>query len=108
MMQVADSSRASLDALGLKERKSISDQIVSVVAQAMRSGRKDLSMREVKAELRRVYGSDPDMSTISGRVNELVAAERLVRDKQNRRPCMVTGHLIEPVSVPAEQGRLCY
>jgi hypothetical protein len=107
-MDVADSSRASLAQISMPGRKSLLDLIESVVAQACRSGAKDLSMKEVQAALRRVHGRDVEVASISARVNELVSAGRLVRDKLHMRPCTVTGRNIEPLSAPMVQDRMFY
>jgi len=108
MMSIADTSRESLGQISLPARKSLSDQIESVIASACRSGAKDMSMKEAQAALARVYGRTVELSSISARVNELVAAKRLVRDKLNTRPCTVTGQAIHPLSVVAEQERMFY
>lgn len=107
-MMVTSTSRESLGQISLPVRKSLSDQIESVVASACRAGARDMSMKEAQAALLRVYGRTVELSSISGRVNELVAAKRLVRDKLNTRPCTVTGQAIHPLSVPAEQARMFY
>lgn len=106
-MTVANTSRESLAHVPLRERQNLSDQIHDVVAAALRNGAKDVSMREVQDVLWRVHGKRVDMSSISGRVNDLVAAKRLVRDTEHARPCQISGREIHPLSVPAQQGRLC-
>lgn len=111
---VADTSRQSLAAVGLGGRKTLADKIFGVVQAAQRNGAKDMSMREIQQALASSSFDDAgrplwvDVSSISGRGNELVAAERLVRDRLNTRPCRISGRLIEPLSVPARQERLCY
>ena len=87
-------------------RKSKSDLIESVVVVAMRTGAADLSMREIQAGLQSRFDMRLDLSTISARVNELVTAGRLLRDKTYTRPCLVTGVGVHPVSAPLEQVRM--
>ena len=97
MTNIAPASRQALAAISLPDRKTKADLIEDVVADAMRAGRPNVSMREVQARLLAAYGLRVDMSTISGRVNELVAAGRLVRSKTTR-PCTVTGQGIHALS----------
>jgi hypothetical protein len=108
MSTVAPTSAQALRKISHGERRTLTDLIESVVAQAQRSGSKDLSMREVQAELLRAYGRQEELSTISGRVNALVESKRLLRDKINTRRCTITGQTIQPLSVPPVQERLCY
>lgn len=104
---VAGSSRDALAAVSMTARKTMGDRIHDVVVQACRAGEKDLSMREIQLRLNQSTGVYMDMSSISARVNALVCSHRLVRDKENPRPCSVTGKQIEPLSVPPVQARLC-
>lgn len=108
MSGVADTSREAASKISGLARKSLSDLIEAVVVGAMRAGAADLSMKEIQAELRRVYERDVEVASISGRVNELVAAKRLVRLENSRRPCRVTGHTIAPLSAPLVQERMFY
>lgn len=105
--RIAASSRDALAALSITARKTMGDRIHDVVAQACRAGEKDVSMREIQLRLNQSTGVYMDMSSISARVNALVCANRLVRDKEHTRPCSVTGKQIEPLSVPPVQARLC-
>lgn len=107
---IADTSRASVAQISNPLRKSMGDMIESVVAKytAPGNGHRDMTMREIKAGLATVFERDVDLSTISARVNELVAAKRLVRDAEHTRACTVTGVHVAPLSLPPEQGRLYY
>lgn len=96
----------AISRLSTPKRKSKSDLIESVVVVAMRSGAADLSMREIQAGLESRFDMRLDLSTISARVNELVTAGRLLRDKTYVRPCRITGVGVHPVSAPMEQVRL--
>ena len=104
---IAGSSRDSLASLPIVARKNLGDLICEVVGSACRSGERDLSMREIQRLLDQSAGRHIDMSTISARVNELVCAKRLTRDKYHPRRCTVTGKQIEPLSMPLSQARLC-
>ena len=108
MSGVADTSRQAVAQISNPARKTLGDLIESVVVAAMRAGAADLSMKEIQADLRRVYGRDVETASISGRVNELVAAKRLVRLDTSRRPCRITGHTIAPLSAPLVQERMWY
>jgi hypothetical protein len=92
--------------ISARRKKSKADLIESVVVVAMRSGAADLSMREIQAGLETRYDLRLDLSTISARVNELVSAGRLLRDKTITRPCRVTRVGIHPVCAPLEQVRM--
>lgn len=104
---VAGTSRDALAEVSLTARKTMGDRIHDVVAQACREGAKDMSMREIQLALNQRSGIYMDMSSISARVNALVCAQRLVRDKLNPRQCSITGKNIEPLSLPVQQARLC-
>lgn len=115
MPQVAATSAQALDALGLPGQQNLMDKIESVVLGAQRAGARDLSMKEIQRGLELRYVNEKtgeplfvEMSTISGRVNCLEAAGRLMRNRAEPRPCSITGQNIAPVSVPARQERLCY
>lgn len=90
MTNIAPASRQALAQISLPTRKTKADLIDDVVADAMRAGCQDVSMREVQARLMAAHGLRLDLSTISARVNELVAAGRLLRNATTR-PCTVTG-----------------
>lgn len=100
-----DTSIQSFQALGLRTQKSHMDLIESVVRNACRAGQVDISMREIQQVLRRDVGLELDVSSISGRVNNLVLGKRLLRS-ENARKCTVSGRDIKPLSVPMVQGRL--
>jgi hypothetical protein len=105
MTNIAPASREALASISLPHRKTKGDLIDDVVADAMRSGCRDVSMREVQARLMAAHGLRLDLSTISGRVNELVAAGRLLRSKTTR-PCTVTGQGIHALSKQMAQTSL--
>lgn len=105
MTNIAPASRQALASISLPARKTKADLIDDVVADAMRDGCPNVSMREVQARLLASHGLRLDLSTISGRVNELVAAGRLLRSKTTR-PCTVTGQGIHALSKQMAQTTL--
>lgn len=105
MTNIAPASRQALASISLPARKTKADLIDDVVADAMRAGCPNVSMREVQARLLAAHGLRLDLSTISGRVNELVAAGRLLRSKTTR-PCTVTGQGIHALSKQMAQTTL--
>ena len=105
MTNIAPASRQALASISLPARKTKADLIDDVVADAMRAGCPNVSMREVQTRLLASHGLRLDLSTISGRVNELVAAGRLLRSKTTR-PCTVTGQGIHALSKLMQQTSL--
>lgn len=91
--------------MNLLKQKSVGDLIESTVVVAMRSGNADLSMRELQNLIDQRYQRWYDLSTISGRVNELISAKRLHR-RQDKRRCLVTGAGVRPLYVTPEQMRI--
>jgi hypothetical protein len=102
MTNIAPASRQALAQISLPTRKTKADLIDDVVADAMRAGFQDVSMREVQARLMAAHGLRLDLSTISARCNELVSAGRLLRSKTTR-PCSITGQGIHGLSKPMVQ-----
>lgn len=108
MAGVTETSRQAVAQISNPARKSLADLIELVVVAAARAGVRDMSMKEIQSDLRRLYGREVEVASISGRVNELVSARRLVRDDINRRRCTVTGHTVAPLSAPPVQERMFY
>lgn len=106
MYAVTDTSRDAIASISLGKRKTLADEIEQAIAQRCKAGAKDVSMREVQQVLERNLGRRVEMSTISGRVNELVAAKRVVRDLLHKRTCSVTGAEIHALSVMPGQRRM--
>jgi hypothetical protein len=66
----------------------------------------DLSLREIAAAYEKRFGLQIDISTVSARVNALIAALRVER-LESSRPCTVSGKTVHPVRVPPKgQGAL--
>lgn len=98
-----ETSAASFKSVSAASLKSLNDQLLDLVLGAQRNGCKDLSMRELQQAYELRHAKRIDMSSISGAVNRLVSAKKLVRDAAPR-ACHVTGRAILPVSVPATQA----
>lgn len=101
----AYTSAASLQDIGLGNIKTLQDQVLDICWIAQRGGAKDLSLREIQVRYESKYGRRLDVSSISGRVHNLVLASRLER-LENARACSVTGRQILPVRIPMTQARL--
>ena len=83
-------------------------QLNNICAVIMRCAQRyggDMSLREIAREYEQTHKRTIDVSSVSARVNELIACHRLQRD-QGTRPCCVSGKSIHPVSIPPRQGRL--
>lgn len=105
-MMAATALVAGAATISKPHRRTQADFIEGVVRQALTGGSKDLSMQELKSLLARQYDTAMDMSVISRVVNELVTAKRLARDVEHKRPCTVSGALIQPISMPMVQARM--
>lgn len=108
MSNIAQTSRESLSQVSLTQRKNLSDTICDVVVAACRNGAADMSMKEIQHVMRNVHGMSVEMSSISGRVNDLVKAGRLLRDQLHMRTCSISQRDIHPLSAPAQQTRAFY
>lgn len=88
-------------------------KVLDICLAAQRNGAQDLSGREVQVRYEAYYSQTSgkvvrkDMSSISGRINDLVTAGRLER-LPLKRQCSISGESIMPVRVPAMQSRLVY
>lgn len=107
-MPIASTSRESLSKISLPERQTTTAKIEAVVITAMRNGAPDLSMREIQAAFEAQHGRRIDLCFISARINELVAAKRLDRNKMITRPCSLSNSPIHPITAPAQQQRMFY
>lgn len=102
-----EASYLALEQMGLIGLKTVADDVYLVIAAACRTGAIDLTRREVQALFEQRFERRIDASSISARVNELVAAERVLERKDNR-ACTVTGNMVGAVYVVAKQTRLVY
>lgn len=104
-MQATDTSRQALTGMSLRKRKSLADEVALAIEQLQRESG-DASMREVQNHLERHLGRRVDVSSISARVNELEAANRVVRDREMTRLCRVTQQSIHPLRLAPAQRRM--
>ncbi len=86
-------------------RKTTCDMILDVVTRTQRCGGRDMSMKEIQRDINTQYGRWLDVSTISARVNELMAGNKLQRTTEPRR-CTVSGATIGGLSVPLTQASI--
>jgi hypothetical protein len=100
---VADTSISAYRAMPVKQLATQADRIEQIVADEYAAWGTDMSLREIQAAYRRLYcrtrGAYIDVSTVGARVNELIAANRLIR-LETTRPCSNSQRPIHPVRVP--------
>lgn len=101
-----DTSAQALDAMGLRKMAGQRRVVFDIVLGAQRSGAHDVSLREIQQRFEALYGKRIDVSTVSARVHNLVAAGWLHR-RADIRACSVTGQGVHAVFVPPSQARLC-
>lgn len=107
-MQAAHTSAQSYRDISMPKRKGQLDDIFDLVVAAVRNGAHDMSLQEIAYMFEMVHGKRIDVGTVSGRVNQLVAASRLVRAPGSERRCSRSGKVVHPVTVPAHQDRFAY
>lgn len=105
-MHATDTSREAITGMSLQRRKLLLDEVASAIAQLLHAGHADVSMREIQRHMEVHMGRRIDVSSISGRVNELEAAQRVYRDRMRTRPCTVTGKGVHPLTMAPEQRRM--
>lgn len=99
----AASSARALDGVGLQGQQTQRMKVLHVVRQAAAQGVRNMSGREIQVAYQREFGDWLDMSTLSARINNLVAGNQLERLTESRH-CGVTGKDILPVQVVPKQG----
>lgn len=104
MTAVAETSREALSKISGTRAALITDAIFRAVEEAERAGTDGASMREIKEALAK-RNMDVDMSTISGRVAELIKVKRLKR-KTEKRMCSVSHQCIGPLVVTPLSERI--
>lgn len=97
---VADTSIDAYHALPVQTLKTQSDRICMLIECHWNLWKEALSLNEIKRLHKSMFG-DIDLSTISARVNGLVAAKRLERLEETRK-CSISGVHIHPLR-PAEK-----
>ena len=103
---VQDTSIDAYRSMPVRKRATQADQIHSIVETFCSSWGKDLSLNEIKRLWRRLYKKDIELSTVSARVNELVAAGRLERLDTIRKCTVIKDSSIHPVRIPEGQRGL--
>lgn len=106
IQRATDTSAQALDAMGLRRMAGQRREVFDIVVGAQRNGARDLSLREIQQRYEARHGKRIDVSIISARVHNLVAAGWLRRRDDVRR-CDITGMAVHPVYVPEKQARLC-
>ena len=107
-MQAAQTSAQAFRDISMPVRKGQLDAIFDLVVAAVRNGAQDMSLQEIAYMFEMVNGKRIDVGTVSGRVNQLVTAGRLVRQPNTERRCSRSGKVVHPVTVPARQDRFVY
>lgn len=102
-----DAQVAALQGMGLIGLKTRADDIYLIIATACKAGADDLTGREIQALYERRYGRRIESGTISARVSELLAAQRILRRPQTR-ICTVTRKVAAPVYVVMKQTRMVW
>lgn len=100
-----DTSRAALNEFGLKKTQKQQRELLEVIELAQRRGAVDLSLTELRDAFEAHFGRRIDVSRVSARVSELVAAKVLTR-REASRPCAVTGKPVHPFFLPPKQVRM--
>lgn len=99
--------RTSIDAyrgMPVNKKATQADNIMTIVNRFHRARpNDDLSISEIQLLYIRDYGGNIQNGTVSARLNELIAAGRLVRMDTIRRCRVHKGHGIYPVRLPAEK-----
>ena len=106
-MGTRNTSAQALADVGLKGQKFQADAVLDICIAAQRNGAQDLSLREIARRWELLHGRQIDVGTVSARVSNLIAANRLVRLPGAMRACTISGKTVHPVSVPMKQERLC-
>jgi hypothetical protein len=100
---VADTSIAAYRSMPVKQLATQADRICNLVKNYCGMGGDNLSLKEIKDMYNKAFcltRPDIELSTISARVNALVAAKRLERLETTRK-CSISGVSIHPVRVPS-------
>lgn len=98
-------SADAYSALGLKAVQGQARAIFDVVLGAQKAGARDMSLREIREAYERRCNKRIDVSSVSARVNNLIAMGWLER-RAEVRPCSISNAGVRPVFVPAKQARM--
>lgn len=100
-----DTSAQALRDMRAAEMGKCQREVFYIVLAAQRCGSRDMSRTEIRDACERAYGRRFDTSAVAARVSELIAAGRLAQ-REETRPCAITGQTIHPAYVPQRQARL--
>lgn len=103
--QVQESSIRSYQSLSNRSKQTVADKIYEIVGMWCSVDAGGISMAEIQEEFFNVHNYRVEKSTISPRVNELIAAGRLYRHP-HLRTCSVTGKAIHPITLSKGQLNL--
>jgi hypothetical protein len=92
--------------LSLTDAKAQADRVEALLASHQRSGGADMTVREVCQAYERVYGETMFPNHAEGRLGNLEAAKRVECDRENKRPCRVTGVTVKVYRVAEKQVEL--
>lgn len=102
----AQSSAETIAAIGARKLSEGQEGVMQAIRAIRADGYPDATANEIAVRWEAQHdGRRSNHGAITGRINELVAAKRLVR-VADRRKCRVTGWLAAPLAIPAEQGSL--
>ena len=99
--QMRDTSIEAYHNISNTYKATVCDSIYSIVAESNSA----LSLREIQSRYNDTHKTFIDVSTVSGRVNELITAGRLERTEPVRK-CTFSGKSVHPVSIVPVQLRL--
>lgn len=100
-----DTSGEALRRLQGRAQAEQAQRVLEAVRVCLLRGRPDASLSEIQAAYEARFERRIDKSGVSARVNELVAAGRLVR-LEERRLCSISHASVRPVTMPMRQERL--
>ena len=109
---VSGASLAALVDLPLPRRKTHADMIEAAIADAMRKGAQNLTRKEARERVARMFMDETgrplwlEMNVFCARVGDLIAAGRVLADKDIMRVCAVSGRMVETIRVPLAQADL--
>jgi hypothetical protein len=105
-VQSQQATRLTTGPLPLSEAKAQADRVESLLANHQRDGGKDMTVREVCVAYESVYGHAMFPNHAEGRLGNLEAARRELCDRENKRPCRVTGVTVKVYRVVEKQVEL--
>ena len=102
--EAINTSADAFEKLGLRVRQRTMRQVLEAAVRLHKTGQPDVTRSEIQEEMERLLGRQKDGS-VSGRVNELVAAQSLLVVGTRVNP--ETGMKCKTYVVPAKQLSLC-